>query len=322
MKKFRIVLTVILIFSFVFSFASCSEGGKKNKMSVVCAGFAEYDWTRNIIGGSSDKFDITYLLDDGSDPHSFQPSIIDMATISDADLFIYAGGESNTWAKEIISGSSSSSLKTVSLYDLFASELIETSNSSEDHDHEDHNDHNHASYDEHLWLSLKNAVKAVSAIRDALIMVDPEGRDNYTENCRIYSEKLQALDEKYSFELSRNENNTVIFADRFPFSYLARDYSLNFYAAYSGCSADSELSENRIVFLADKMDELGLEYICVIETSDGRLAKTVGSETKKGSAEVLTFESCQSVSAARVQKEVTYLEIMETNLELFIKALG
>ena len=118
------------------------------------------------------------------------------------------------------------------------------------------------------------------------------------------------------------KNNTLIFADRFPFSYLARDYSINYYAAYSGCSADSELNDDRIVFLADKIDELGIEYVCVIETSDGRLAATVGAETQKGSAEILVFDSCQSVSSARLKNGVTYLDIMESNLVLIQKALG
>ena len=321
MKKFKIALVLAIVLTVVISFASCSESNNSGKLSVVCAGFAEYDWTRNIIGDASDKFEITYLLDDGSDPHSFQPSIIDMANISDADLFVYIGGESNTWAQDIIMGSSSSSLKTLSLYELFSSELIETSNSSESHVN-DHEEHEHSAYDEHLWLSLKNAVKAVEAIRDSLIMIDPEGRDIYVENCSIYVESLRSLDAKYQSKLSMTKNNTLIFADRFPFSYLARDYSINFYAAYSGCSADSELNDDRIIFLADKMDELDISYICVIETSDGRLAETVGSATKKGSAEVIKFDSCQSVSAARVQKGVTYLGIMESNLELIIKALG
>ncbi|MBO5744848.1 MAG: zinc ABC transporter substrate-binding protein [Clostridia bacterium] len=321
MKKLFKILILFILALIVVLCCSC-EKQDKGAISVVCTGFAEYDWAKNVIGEGNDAITLIYLLEDGSDAHSFQPSISDIAKVSECDLFIYSGGSSYSWCEEIVKSANNKSMATLCIYSLFEDELISSSNSScEDHEH-DHSDHIHAGYDEHLWLSLVNAQKAVKAICEALCQVDTENTARYLSNAENYTQKLSTLHEQYITAVSEAENKTLIFADRFPFGYLARDYSIDFYSAYTGCTADSELSQDRIIFLADKMDELSLSYVCIIETSEERLANTIISVTQNKNALVTRFNSCQSVTMLEIQNGANYLEIMEQNLEALKTSLG
>ncbi len=325
MRGNKFILFLICILALV-TLASCGGDSSGDKIDVVCSGFAEYDWTLNVIGQNMDKFNVTYLLDDGTDPHSFQPTITDIAKVSDSDLFIYMGGESDKWSRDIVKNAANRGIVKVCLYELFKDDLLPMSDSfceEDDHSHtHDGDDHNHAGQDEHFLLSLKNAEVAVMRIRDALCLVDTEGSDVYTASAEAYVNELRALQGGYEACVAAGENDTLLFADRFPFAYLARDLSLKYYSAYAGCSAESELGQEKIIFLANKLDELTLDRVCIIETSDGKLAKTVIAESGRKDAEVLVFNSCQSVNSKQIQDGMTYLGIMKDNLELLREALG
>ena len=326
MKK-SVLGLFFLLFIMTASLASCTNTVDEERVDIVCIGFTEYDWTMNVIGDNNDSFNLIYLLDDGSDPHSFQPSISDIASVSDCDLFIYMGTSSDNWTKNVIENAINEDLKVLCFYDIFKGDLLPMSNShceDEDegeHHHED-DGHNHTGVDEHFWLSLENAKKAVEQICLSVSEIDPENKEKYTANADNYICKLDALSGEYSDAARTSRLDTLVFADRFPYAYLARDYSLGYYSAYSGCSADSELSQERIIFLAQKLDEISSGHICVIETSDGKLAETVISQTNNKDIEILVFNSLQSVNKKQMQGGMTYLGEMEKNLELLKKALG
>ena len=186
---------------------------------------------------------------------------------------------------------------------------------------EDHDQGEETEYDEHVWLSLKNAAKLCGCIAEKLCELDPAGKDVYKANADAYIEKLNVLDKRYQDAVDAAETKTLLFADRFPFRYLTDDYGLDYYAAFAGCSAESEASFETIMFLANKVDELGLSSVFQIEGSDGRIARTVSDTTKSKDQTVLTLDSMQSTTMADVKNGASYLSIMEKNLEVLKDAL-
>ena len=176
-------------------------------------------------------------------------------------------------------------------------------------------------YDEHVWLSVKNAEVLSKAIADALEKADPDHKDIYQENASAYSEKLKDLDAKYQEVVDGASQKTLLFGDRFPFRYLVDDYGLSYYAAFVGCSAESEASFDTISFLANKVDELGLKDIMAIENSNQKIAKTIIENTKEKNQKILTLDTMQSTTSDDVKNGTTYLSVMEKNLEVLKEAL-
>ena len=296
------------------------------KISVVATIFPEYDWIRNIVGGNADHVEIRQLLDKGVDMHSFQPTAEDMMTIASCDLFVYVGGESDSWTADALKNSVNPDQISVNLMETLGSrvkeeELVEGMQ-EEDHDH----DHEHGpaeapEYDEHVWLSLKNAEVLTESLADALAEADPACADSYRENAKQYAEKLAALDKEFAETVAAAPKKTVLFGDRFPFRYLTDDYGLDYYAAFAGCSAETEASFETIVFLTEKADELDLGAVLTIENSDQKIAKTIASGTKTKDQKVLVMDSMQSVTAADAAGGRDYLERMRGNLEVLKEAL-
>ena len=296
------------------------------KISVVATIFPEYDWIRNIVGENADHVEIRQLLDKGVDMHSFQPTAEDMMTIASCDLFVYVGGESDSWTADALKNSVNPDQISVNLMETLGSrvkeeELVEGMQ-EEDHDH----DHEHGpaeapEYDEHVWLSLKNAEVLTERLADALAEADPACADSYRENAKQYAEKLAALDKEFAETVAAAPKKTVLFGDRFPFRYLTDDYGLDYYAAFAGCSAETEASFETIVFLTEKADELGLGAVLTIENSDQKIAKTIASGTKTKDQKVLVMDSMQSVTAADAAGGRDYLERMRGNLEVLKEAL-
>ncbi len=345
-KKTILALCVVLLMSL---FAGCSTGDSTassttrpdvsgKTISVVATVFPAYDWTRQIIGENENQVALTLLLDKGTDLHNYQPTVEDIYKISTCDLFIYVGGESDKWVPDALAQATNPDMKVLCLMDLLGSAVREeeTLEGMEEHDHEDHDheggdhedhdheDHDHEGpeYDEHIWLSLRNANLLCGKIEAALEEIDPQSKDSYAKNCKAYTEKLTALDKSYSETVEAAPRKTLLFADRFPFLYLAKDYGLNCFAAFSGCSAESEASFETVNFLVNKVDELGLPCVMKIEGSNTRLAETVVSGTKAKSAKILELNSIQSVTAQQVSEGTTYHGIMEQNLEVLKQALG
>ncbi|MGI6695502.1 MAG: metal ABC transporter substrate-binding protein [Christensenellales bacterium] len=192
----------------------------------------------------------------------------------------------------------------------------------EEHGHDKHEGHEHAHEDEHIWLSLRNAQALIPVLTDALSRLDPEHAASYQANAAIYIEKLKALDEAFQAAVDGATVKTLLFADRFPFRYLMDDYGLQYFAAFSGCSAETEASFETVTFLSGKVDELGLKNVLVLEGADKTLASTIVNNTKAKDQAVVVFDSMQSVDQAALKRGVTYLSIMEHNLQALKTALN
>ncbi len=312
-----------------------ADPSSDGKLRIVTTIFPIYDWVRNILGQRSAEAEVTLLLGKGVDLHSYQPTAEDMVRISSCDVFIHVGGESDDWVEDALKEAVNRDMTVISLLDVLGSavkeeELVEGME-HDDHDHHEDDDHEHhegeeheheeAEYDEHVWLSLKHAVTLCQAISDALGRADPAGREVYAAGAAAYIEKLKALDEDFQSSVDSAAFRTVLFADRFPFRYLTDDYGLEYYAAFSGCSAETEASFDTVIFLAGKLDELGLPAVLQIESSDGSIARTVVENTRSRDQQILTLDSMQSTTAAEAA-ETGYLSVMEQNLETLKAALG
>ena len=321
------------VFAFILSlmlFVSCAAAGtglaENKKINIVTTIFPIYDWVREIVGQNADHVNLTLLLDNGIDLHSYQPSAQDILTISTADLFIYVGGESDEWVDGVLESAMNPDLKTISLVDAMgddirAEEIVEgMEHEHEDHEHE-HEDGHEEEMDEHVWLSLRNARKLSNAIAGKLSEIDPENGDLYRNNTAAYGEKLAALDQLYLEAVENATVRTVLFGDRFPFRYLADDYGLRYYAAFSGCSAETEASFETIAFLAEKVDELKLKAVLKLDNTDGRIAETVIQTTKNKDQQIISMNSMQTTTAQDIQNGACFLTIMEENLEALKEAL-
>lgn len=305
------------------------------KLKIVTTIFPEYDWVRAILGDTIADAELTMLLDNGADLHSYQPTAEDILKISECDLFIYVGGESDAWVEDARKQSRNENQRVINLLDVLGESvkeeeavegMQEESDEAHAHDGEDTDEAHEAEseeveYDEHVWLSFRNAELECQEIEKQLSALDPENKEIYAENLNSYLAKLQELDGKYQAAVENSTKNTLLFADRFPFRYMADDYGLNYYAAFVGCSAETEASFETITFLAGKTDELGLHTVLTIEKSDRKLAETVIANTKNKDQQILSLDSMQSVTAADVKNGTTYLSIMESNLEILEQAL-
>lgn len=370
MKKTIHLLTVMLILTIILSACTSNTIPKDNdnniestvtntieKTSIVTTTFPQYDWVRQILGDNIEDVDLTLLLDSGVDLHNYQPTVEDIAKISNADMFIYVGGESDAWVDDTLRASSNENMIVINLLESLGDkvkeeEIIEGmehdhNHEDEDHDHEQDEDHEHEedhdhdedhehdedhnhdedhehehALDEHVWLSLKNAQIICSHISDKLVGIFPESEDMIRANTQEYISMLDKLDKEYEEAIGSSAYNTLLFGDRFPFRYLMDDYNLNYYAAFSGCSAETEASFETIVFLSDKLDELMLPNIMVIESSDQSIAKTIVQNTGSKNQNVLVLDSIQSVTVSDVNSGYTYLAAMEKNLGVLKSALN
>ena len=295
--------------------------GSGNKLKIVATIFPEYDWTREILGDHLKDVDLTLLLDNGTDLHSFQPAVKDIMKVSSCDLLIYVGGESDQWIEDALKSAANPDMKTINLMetlkDFIKEEETVEGMQEKHHSHEE----DEKEYDEHVWTSLRNASAAAEVIADTLAELDPENSDIYKENLRSYQGELSSLDNEYQKTVDQSTHKTLLFADRFPFRYLVDDYGISYYAAFSGCSAESEASFKTITFLAGKVDELGLKDIFTIEKSDDRIAETVIENTRDKDQKVAVLNSMQSITSEEIADGTTYLSIMEDNLKVLKAAL-
>lgn len=311
------------------------------KFSVVCTIFPEYDWIRQLVGDKKDNYEITYLLDKGVDLHSYQPTAEDIAKIANCDLFVYVGGESDGWVDDALKESKNDKMQVVNLLETLGKnvkpeEVVEGMQEEDEHDHDhedkdkDHDhedadhDHHHeeeTEYDEHVWLSLRNATVLVNTLAEKLQTIDPENKDYYAGTAADYTAKLGDLDSRYLATIKKAKVKTVLFGDRFPFRYLVDDYGLKYYAAFVGCSAETEASFETVAFLAKKTDDLKLKSVLVIENSDQKIAKKIVETTKDKNQNIVVLNSMQSITNEDIANGATYLSIMESNLKALASAL-
>ena len=301
MKKIFVLLAALLT---AINFSGCgTDKPASDKIKVVATIFPAYDWTREIIGGD-EHFALTLLGGSGVDLHSFQPSAQDIMTIADCDVFIYVGGESDEWVGDALKQATNKNMLVVKLLDALGDKIKQ-----EEHDGD-------VEDDEHVWLSLRNAQILCDAITDALTKAAPAQVDTLKANDAAYKSKLAALDEKYREALTAAQGKTLLFGDRFPFRYLADDYGLKYFAAFAGCSAETEASFQTIKFLAGKVDELNLPCVLTIEGTNHKIAETIIASTARQNQKILVLNSMQG----KIDGE-TYLSVMEKNLSVLKTAL-
>ena len=330
------------------------EKGNSNKISIVCTTFPQYDWVKNILGEEAERFYVTLLLDNGVDMHSYQPAVKDIATAGSSDLFIYVGGESDTWVEDALKEAKNKDLKAINLMETLDNfvkeeevvEGMQEERKSLGHSHEksskekqeqtqkeshensqEINGQKEAAdeepeYDEHIWLSIRNAEIMVKNIEKAIEQLDSDNAKVNQNNAENYIKKLDTLDKQYANTIQNAKYKAILFGDRFPFRYMADDYDLKYYAAFAGCSAETMAGFETVTFLAKKADELRLPVILTIENSDGRIAEAVKSNTTKKNQKILAMNSLQSVTKEQIADGITYLQVMQENLSVLSEALN
>ena len=334
---------------------SGKNGSSQKKISIVATIYPQYDWLKNILGERADSVDLKLLIKNGTDLHSYKSSAQDIATIAKADLVVYVGGESDEWIEKALEATPKEGRIALNLMKALGDrvkeeEVVEGMQAEEEHhhehgdeheehaeeheheehhehaeEHEHHEHHEHAEApenDEHIWLSLKNAEILVKNIAESIAQLDPANAETYKANTDAYISKIRELDANFTEALAGASQKTVLFGDRFPFRYLVDDYGIKYYAAFVGCSAESEASFETVAFLAGKMDSLQLPAIFTIDGSNGKIARAILEASKNSkNAQVLTLNSMQSVTDEQIKAGVDYLSIMRDNLEVLKNAL-
>lgn len=297
--------------------ATAPSAQEDGRLSVVATIFPPYDFTRQIAG---DAVDLTMLLPPGAESHSYEPTPKDIITIQNADVFIYAGGESDAWIEDILASMDTSDMAVLSMLDMVDAveeELVE--GMEEEAEEDGHEEEEAPEYDEHVWTSPKNAQLIVAALAETLQEKDAANADAYRANADAYTQKLQALDAQFQQVVDGAARHTIVFGDRFPFRYLADAYGLDYYAAFPGCSTETEPSAGTIAFLIDKVKAESIPAVFHIELSNEKMADTICEDT---GAQKLLLHSCHNVSREDMDAGVTYLSLMEQNVLALKEALN
>ena len=318
----RIFSFIVTLFLVIGVFSGCKTAKSNADLKIVTTSFSAYDWTRNILGDNFENTDLMLISDNGVDMHSYQPTAEDIVKISTADIFIYVGGASDDWTKHALKNTNNSNTIVINMLDsvgefALGEEIVE----GMEHQHGEEDAEHGNEFDEHIWLSLKNAEIICGEIKEALCKVDNENAEQYNKNFNTYKGKLEALDTQYKETLQKSNKKPLVFADRFPFRYFTEDYKISYYACFPGCSTETDASFNSVIFLANNIDKNEIKYIFVIEGSDKKIAKTVVKNTTLKNQEILTLNSMQSVTKDQIENGLTYLSVMEKNISLIIKAL-
>lgn len=325
MKRFLALILAVIMAATIFAGCSSAPAKDEGKLNIVTTIFPEYDWVSNITSGAEDV-NITLLLENGADLHSYQPTAEDIVKISSCDVFIYVGGESDKWVDDALKGATNKEMTVINLLDILGTkakeeETVEGMQAEKEEKDGKEEAEEEVELDEHVWLSLKNASMLCGKISDKLSEKDAKNKELYSKNTENYLKKLNELDARYKAVRDSAKYDTLIFADRFPFRYLIDDYNLKYYAAFSGCSAESEASFETVAFLAKMLDELKLPALMKIDGSDGKIANTVLQTSNQKNAKILELDSMQSVNKKDIEEGKTYLSIMESNLAVFTQAV-
>ena len=307
--------------------SGCSKGEEEDdKLKIVCTIFPQYDWMRNIVG-ESDGVELTLLISNGNDMHSYEPSAADIMKIADCDMIVYLGEGIDGWVSEAIERSGREDVKKVALAECEGVTMRNISSASHTHDHGDHDDHDghdHGALDEHLWLSLNNATTLTEALCDAICELDPENAQSYRDNAARYILALADLRLDFEAAVARADESErfMLFCDRFPFVYLLEELGIEYSAAFEGCSADVDADFGTVLRLIEEAEEHEVDFIAMTESSDGALARTVANAIKDREVGLLTLDSMQAVGKKEIDRGHSYLSIMRENLRVLSVALG
>lgn len=309
--KIIIALAVILIATLGIIIGISNSQKQSEKISIITTNFPAYDFARAVAG---DKADVKMLLKPGAEMHDFEPTPSDIIDIEKSALFIYTGGESDEWVEDILSSTNvNKSLKMMDAVELVEEEAVEGMEAEEEEEEGEEPE-----YDEHVWTTPKNAKKIIAKIKDELIAISPENKDSFEQNTTSYSNRLDELDSEFKEIINSAKRKTIVFGDRFPLRYFAEEYGLEYYAAFPGCSEQTEASSATIAFLVNKVKSENIPVVFKIEMSNNKIAQTIADET---GAKVLTFNSIHNISAEDFESGITYIDLMEGNLITLEEAL-
>ena len=292
---------------------------KDDRISVVTTIFPPYDFTREIAG---ELADVTMLLGPGEESHTYEPTPQDIIKIQSCDVFIYTGGESESWAEDILSSLDNKSVKVINMMqitDIVEEEIVEGMENDEDEESGDDAESGEIEYDEHVWTSIGNAQKITQTIADVLCDIDEQNSSVYTANCEKYLAELSALKNTFTRIVADGNRKTVVFGDRFPFRYFTEEFGLEYYAAFQGCAEQSEPSAGTVAFLIEKVKAENIPVVFYIEMSNGKVAETIAEST---GAKTLRFHSCHNVTMEEYINHTTYIDLMNRNAEALEQALN
>ena len=327
---------IAIVFVLIVMFTACGSDSEKSspakkKISIIAAIYPQYDWLKNVLGERVDSVNLKLLVKNGTDLHSYNPSAQDIASIASADMVVYVGGESDKWIEEALAATPKAGRVQVNQMNAMGDrvkeeEVVEGMQAEEDHHHEygeESKEHTEdVENDEHVWLSLKNAEMLVMNLAETISKLDTAHAAEYRMNAALYIAKISGLDAQYHAVVEGAAHKVILVGDRFPFRYLVDDYGIKYYAAFVGCSAESEASFETVAFLAGKMDSLALPAIFTIDGSNGKIARAILDASKKSKeTPVLTLNSMQSVTDEQVKAGADYLSMMRENLEVLKKAI-
>jgi zinc transport system substrate-binding protein len=308
MKKFK-YLIVILLSIFV---VGCGKNSNEFKYSIITTNFAEYDFVRAIVKDSN--VNVKILLKPGSEMHDYEPTPQDIIDIQKSNMFIYVGGESDSWIDGVLENIDTSKVKIIKLMDLV--DVVE-----EEHKEgmeEDEEESDDIEYDEHVWTSPKNAITIIEKLTFEIKKIDSNNSELYQKNADNYIKEVKDIDNEIREVINSSKRKLLIFGDRFPLRYFVDEYNLDYYAAFSGCSEQSEASAKTIAFLVNKVKEDDIPVVFHIELSNGNIANAISNET---GAKVLEFHSAHNISQKDFDNGITYVDIMKKNIEVLKEAL-
>ncbi len=306
-KRIAVFLCVLVLLTGMTACGAVPPAGDDGQIHVVAANFPAYDFARAVCGGQGE---VSLLLPPGTESHSYEPTPKNMIDVQNCDLFVYTGGESDAWVETILDSLDRpvEALRMVDCVELL--EEAETGAPGHDHGH-DHGPGEVVELDEHVWTAPANAAAIVDAVAERLSAIDAAGAARYEANAGEYTEKLLALDGEFQAFFETVENRTMVFGDRFPLRYFAGAYDVDCYAAFPGCSTQTEPSAATVAFLIDAVREKRLSTVYYIEFSNHLVADSVA---EAAGAETALFHSCHNVSGEELDSGVTYLSLMEQNL--------
>jgi zinc transport system substrate-binding protein len=312
MKRFLFAVSMLSLFACVLFAGGKKDGAANNgKPDVVAANFPAYDFARQVAG---DKVNLYMLLPPGAESHSFEPAPRDIIRIQNSAMFIYTGGESDAWVDRILESMDTAKIHIVRMMDavdVVEEEIVEGMEEAEEEEEG-------IAYDEHIWTSPKNAIRIVQAIAGVLCEIDSANAELFRHNAQDYVARLEALDREFQAVVDGAKRKTLVFGDRFPFRYFADAYGLEYFAAFPGCSTETECSAATLAFLINKIKAEKIPVVFHIELSNERMADTIAGET---GTKKLLLHACHNISRRDFDSGLTFLEIQKANVPGLKEAL-
>lgn len=305
MKKIKIILLILLL-------VGCTKTNEEKKINIISTSFPGYDFARAITK-NVDDVNVKMLLKPGAEMHDYEPTPKDIINIEKSDMFIFVGGDSDEWVKKIMKKINPKKTKIIKLMDLTNITYEEEVEGMEE------DEHHEEEYDEHVWTSPVNAIKITESLEKEIIKIDKQNKEKYEKNSNKYKNELNKIDTEIRQIIDNSKRKELIFGDRFPLKYFTDEYNLKYYAAFKGCSEQTEASAKTIAFLINKVKEDNIPVVFSIELSNKKLAEEIAKQTN---TKVLEFHSAHNISKEDFKNEITYIDIMNKNIEALREALN